>query len=106
MRARLDPPPPVRAGIQGHREGRVHTREWIRKDDDLRAHVALYSDKEDAEGMSMREKRAAQVESALNAWQRNEMEYRESLASLREMGLDPSEGAPSLPRQVDASKRE
>jgi hypothetical protein len=72
-------------------KGRVHTREWIRKDDDLRAHVALYADKEDAEGMSRREKGAAQVEIALNAWRRNEKDYRESLANLREMGLDPSE---------------
>jgi hypothetical protein len=41
--------------------------------------------------MSIREKRAAQVEIALNAWRRNEEEYRESLANLGEIGLDPSE---------------
>jgi hypothetical protein len=78
-------------GFKVTAKGRVHSREWIRKDDDLRAHVALYSDKEDAEGMSRREKREAQVEIALNAWRRNEKEYQESLANLREMGIDPSE---------------
>jgi hypothetical protein len=78
-------------GFKVTAKGRLHSREWIRKDDDLRAHVALYSDKEDAEGMSRREKRAAQVGIALNAWRRNEKEYQESLANLREMGLDPSE---------------
>jgi hypothetical protein len=72
-------------------KGRVHTQEWIRKDDDLRAHVALYSDKEDAGEMSPGEKRAAQIEITLNAWRRNEKEYGESLANLREMGFDPTE---------------
>jgi hypothetical protein len=93
-------------GFKVTAKGRVHTREWIRKDDDLRAHVALYTDKEDAEGMSMREKRAAQVEIALNAWRRNEKEYRESLANLREMGLDPSETSESSGSTRTEGKRE
>jgi hypothetical protein len=72
-------------------KGRVHTREWIRKDDDRRAHVARYCDKEEAREMSREEKRAAQVEITLNAWRRNEKEYQESLTNLREMGFDPTE---------------
>jgi len=78
-------------GFKVTQKGRVLSRERIRNDDDLRAHVALYTAKEDAEGMSRGEKKAAQVEIALNAWRRNEKEYQESLANLREMGLDPSE---------------
>ena len=78
-------------GLRVTAEGRRHTREWIRRDDDLRAHVALYCDKEDAGTLSRAEKREAQVEITLNAWRRNETEYQESLASLREIGFDPTE---------------
>ena len=80
-----------RRGFKVTVKGRVHTQEWIKKDDDLRAHVAVYSDKEDAGEMSRGEKRAAQVEITLNAWRRNEKSYWESLANLREMGFDPTE---------------
>jgi hypothetical protein len=78
-------------GFKVTRKGLVHSREWIRKDDDLRAHVAVYADKQDAGEMSRGAKREAQVEIALNAWRRNEKEYWESLANLRVMGIDPSE---------------